>query len=690
MSQAQPPDVPMQQSGPSVAQALEVQPGNAKANPLGARMGRLVEALILEFFDYVIFPDPTDKSFDASTMFDTQENFLKALEYMGFTTKDSDHWTVLGISRGEGPEPSLEMIENRARVMNGMFELAEKTSWGTMPAPRKVLEQGRKTAEAARGKCSEQIPSAKKDHKRGRNQEWPRWAELEPDFVQHLGESISRAKVRPLLLTQTSNLMWSYENDRQVPEPKLTYQLLQQLTGGNEASKAMLNQQVGGLDLGGTMALVLWSPTDRDAFTRLLGAFTNFWKSAAAPDQVQLILVIPTLVYHNCTDAEEFLDIWSHPVLEDKWKPHRSAIRIIRDPVHMVTTAPAGPQKIAKQLAIVKFEAKAQQHPALLNQWRPSLLDTQILEFVMLDFTEEMVTGVQRALFAHPVPEVSRWEGPNKSPASSTKEPRYMLRGYLNPECSTYLQVQLIVSDLREHPGLSGALIGHSLLFKDKAAMILEATSSAPITEVDNRLEAVLLLSPGKALVIPRGTQQEWELALTTQNLQDPSNSVTKMRWKTSRHGGRTWAKPLALDRDLRAARARDKAPEQFGADQAVLTIKLEGPLGADPNGLVDAIMKEVANRTKSQLRKQDGPGTLRSMHWAPSLDTDGLWNGHLRLQLDNMEQLKELAGMIRTFVIDIGGELFPLDAHSPFLQEWLMGSGAQVFRAASKKTPQR
>ncbi len=180
------------------------------------------------------------------------------------------------------------------------------------------------------------------------------------------------------------------------------------------------------------------------------------------------------------------------------------------------------------------------------------------------------------------------------------------------------------------------------------------------------------------------------EIAISTQNTQDPNNAITKLRWKTSRYGGRTWAKPLALDRDLRAARARANAPEQYGADQAVLTIKLDGPLGADPNGLGDAIMKEISSRTKITLDKQTAPGTLRSMHWTPTLDNDGLWNGHIRLQLDTMERLRELAGLVRVFVVDIGGELYPLDAHSPFLQEWLTGSEVQVFRVASTRKPKK
>ena len=80
------------------------------------------------------------------------------------------------------------------------------------------------------------------------------------------------------------------------------------------------------------------------------------------------------------------MDIWSHPSLEDKWKPHRSGIRFIRDPVHMITTGQAGPQKNAKQLAIVKFEAVAQPQPAALAQWRASLVEAQVREFITVDF----------------------------------------------------------------------------------------------------------------------------------------------------------------------------------------------------------------------------------------------------------------------------------------------------------------
>ena len=520
MTQAPPPDIPMKQARPKDQAPL----------PLGAAMGNFLETRIVDTMDYMILPDSADVTFDAGAMFDTQAIFGKALEHIGFRPSDLNPWSILGISRAEGPEPSLEMVENRMRLLDGLLETAGKTGWGSEPAARKAIDEGRKLVEEARERCAEQVPAAKKDHRKGRNQEWQKWAELEPSFANHLIEGLRRDKHQPLLLTQISSIMRPYEKDRFIPSPSETYASLQQLTGGNETSKEMLNQQVRPLNCDGSRALVLWSPTDRDAFNRLLGAFTNYWRSAQEPGQILLILIIPILVHHNCTTPEELLDIWSHPSLEDKWKPHRSGIRFIRDPVHMITTGQAGPQKNAKQLAIVKFEAVAQPQPAVLAQWRTSLVEAQVREFITVDFPAEMAPGVQRALTGHKAPEVLRWEGPSKSPATSAKEPRYMLRGYLRQECSTYLQIQLIISELQDLLGMGGTLIGHSLLFKDKAAMVLEATGVNPITQMDSRLEATILLAPGRALAVPRGTQQEWEIAISTQNTQDPNNAITKLR----------------------------------------------------------------------------------------------------------------------------------------------------------------
>ena len=48
---------------------------------------------------------------------------------------------------------------------------------------------------------------------------------------------------------------------------------------------------------------------------------------------------------------------------------------------------------------------------------------------------------------------------------------------------------------------------------------------------------------------------------------------------------GRAWAKPLLLDREIRAAAARARPlPSNVTDPHALLTVWLRGPLGPDPN----------------------------------------------------------------------------------------------------------
>ena len=218
--------------------------------------------------------------------------------------------------------------------------------------------------------------------------------------------------------------------------------------------------------------------------------------------------------------------------------------------------------------------------------------------------------------------------------------------------------------------------------------MVVEAGSPKGIVEAKAHMEATIMLGPNKALATIEGTQAQWEIITTDQLRKAADEAITRIKWKTSVHGGRTWAKPLALDRDIGATKARAKAPHQQGHDQALLTIRLSGPLGADPNALMTKLMEVVQGKAGIQLQEKQPRQQLKKMNWAGDKDAFGDWSGIIKLQLDTKDQAAALAQMLRGYAVDVGGYTAPLDVHSPFVADWNRQDATQVFGGAGPAIP--
>jgi len=417
----------------------------------------------------------------------------------------------------------------------------------------------------------------------------------------------------------------------------------------------------------------MWAPPhhDTDALNRLLQGYTRFATTADNARHVTLVLLIPHDSFPNCNDAAAISDLWWHPVFADKWRNVVKHVEFIRQPTRCIFTGAAGPMHHSKSLAMVTLSSTGQSIPAACLDWRPILLAGGQRPFIMVDCNGTESLLVERALRLSSLTGVVRWEGPLRSFSSTTRDKRAVFRGYLDADSQGPLAVQLRVCSLREMRALRSCFVGASTLFTEPSSLIADFGGIEALLDVKDRLESVVFISATKALVILQGSQASWEVALTEAATRDPISCITKIRWRNSRHNGRTWAKPLALDIDLRSARSRARPqPLQPGAEDPrfACLLLLRGALGADPDGLLHALMSSLATNSSISLVQSHRLGSLGVHEWAEIRDGLQAWSGQVRIQLKDLSELESLSRIVHGCCLDSHGETRTLELHSASL----------------------
>lgn len=108
---------------------------------------------------------------------------------------------------------------------------------------------------------------------------------------------------------------------------------------------------------------------------------------------------------------------------------------------------------------------------------------------------------------------------------------------------------------------------------------------------------------------------------MTDLSLEDPLRFITKIRFWPSR-GGRPFAKPALLDRQLRINRNTRAGSASGAYNQA--SIRMQGVQTSDPNYFIQQLMDCIGTKIRTRLRRVEGNGALAPHEWREVRDVEG------------------------------------------------------------------
>ena len=119
---------------------------------------------------------------DVNTLFSSEQDLANGFLALGYAIEHDCKWRLLGLAKDEGPEPSLDLIKRRAQMALSILETASTFPWA-------VGNQHIHTASIRIGQaethCVQELELVLARRTRNHVTFWPRWLELEPEFLQH-------------------------------------------------------------------------------------------------------------------------------------------------------------------------------------------------------------------------------------------------------------------------------------------------------------------------------------------------------------------------------------------------------------------------------------------------------------------------------------------------------------------------
>ena len=141
----------------------------------------------------------------------------------------------------------------------------------------------------------------------------PRWAEAEPMVVEHIMREVAAPSICALNLSNVLKSGTMRAEGHTFAPPLVARELANGLAkGGQDTVDALL-------ELGG-QGVVMWCPDNREDLGRI---YAGLAKAAGQKVRAQVTLVIPMDPRPGCHNAGQFMDTWSHELLQDKWAPSR-------------------------------------------------------------------------------------------------------------------------------------------------------------------------------------------------------------------------------------------------------------------------------------------------------------------------------------------------------------------------------
>ena len=124
--------------------------------------------------------------------------------------------------------------------------------------------------------------------------------------------------------------------------------------------------------------------------------------------------------------------------------------------------------------------------------------------------------------------------------SSRGPDKRIVFRGYVQSDQTSPLLLDCIVEQVRQclDPLDTAAFVGHSGLISDDTTLLADIGSPTGLAPFAHLFTSAAFVSPRLVILqITPGKKSEWEIVLTSNLKNEPENSISRLRWRPSKHG---------------------------------------------------------------------------------------------------------------------------------------------------------
>lgn len=645
---------PSSAGAPAMAPSSEAPPGGAAAVPAPPGLapaptaptialrqllfGEWVEQEVLAHFALIQAGASGDVAVrDAPVALPTNWASLQMiLGKLAYATGDTDPWRQLGLARFEGPLPSEQLIAARLRTAAMLCDMALASP---MPDAERLRAQASVEGfRAAAATCEQELLGVLAERRKLRMPSLPLWKELGTAAVDLLRSTAGSGAPEALLTQWSSILPGAASSATDVDEARRLSELC-------EKGDAKVWGQLKG------RAVVAWAPGDAGSLARLLSSLLRI----ASPEQrpSSLRLVAPVGLISGMSNVVGVTDLWSHPLLGDKWAPLVRSQTFCTQPMEMVLPGRNQPRHVAMGLAVFGIAVEGPRLLPRMVEVKTPLFEIAPSMVSVVDMPADYLPRFMSGLAASGITDILARHH-RRSPGSLPDAPRVCV-DLVFPAGCTELDAIAAMEGMRRSPLPHSVCFALNTIYDSREAMILEMTDPRCIQGVWPLCSQFVFLTGGRALVTSHAASETWVAVMDQLCRHDPQVAATRLRWRPSAHGGRPVATPSATAASLAASQRRGRT----GGSTAHMTdIVVRGELGAQDGQVLGMLMQHVTTQVGITVKHAGDQHALRPGEFFALRERDPhAQPGRVRVLLRSTEEVRKLHAVLHGQLIRVGSE---------------------------------
>ena len=566
----------------------------------------------------------------------TETSHIRALlTALAFDLGTTDPWNTLGLSRLEGPKPSIHMLQSRRDVALKLIESCTSALHDTAQQEMTTIKDN--LNKACNDCCSNlEINAQERRSLKGNIRNIPRWMEPSEDLLEYLAEHMQHNGRLALHLSNLKGTnITTYPGAIDVNSSR---QLHSHLCGPPEEIERTLTRW-------GDLPLLTWAPIDNGQLLKVAACVRKLHNTRAI--QAPLILATPFDPFPACQKVSDITDVWDHPLLHTKWKDVVVDTTLLTPPTRIVVSGIYAPMHTQKCICL--FTLGLPQAPTIprLMAWRPNFFNFSAGPTITIDTPTQCRHAVRAIVDTLELPALQSVDNPRPSLGTTRDTPRSTLQLHFETNRISPIHMETLLKWLSNTLHDYQAIIGLQSTMASPTAMLVDVMSPTAGYTHASLSWSTLVLSPRLLLVETRSDASTWSTSLTTAWQLNPATSGIKIRYRPSANTPPLFAQVQATAADIASVKARkshtftkpsmDKPPTL----QATISMPL-GTCGPSEQWL-PMFMERVANNNNLPLQPSTSDSGLDVHRWKAVTSYEGTWTGKVIVQLATIEELHHM-----------------------------------------------
>ncbi|CAK0882116.1 unnamed protein product, partial [Prorocentrum cordatum] len=247
---------------------------------------------------------------------------------------------------------------------------------------------------------------------------------------------------------------------------------------------------------------------------------------------------------------------------------------------------------------------------------------------------------------------------PTRSPGSSDARRRARLE-LVFKERLLDMAMEMRIRDIKRHVLDVDSYIGLKSLYTDPDALVLECVSPLAVARVSTLCSQLIFLTSDRALIRTAASKDTWEKLMNDAAKEDEALTITSLRWKAGKYGGRHFATVDATVGALTASRRRrHRRGKPATIVDHITEIRINGEVGHDSKGVINRLLQHACQTQALNLqpaRDSERPEIGTSVHLLDLNPTAP--PGHARFYLGSSADVRKVYQALHGQVLQIGSD---------------------------------